>query len=138
MSGAQTAVTTVSIDTTKPLAVPSRKNFAGGNMQIMFAGESYGDPKLQVLLSKLNLGWMRFPGGTMDDTWDWRTGLMRPEWISRFKNEKEDVYDRFLESDKVLRAKGGVTVDEYAKLLGRLRTGPDGTPGSTETHTIGW
>ena len=133
----QTPATRVSIDAAHPIPVPSRRNFAGGNMQIMFTGESYLDPKVQAMLSGLNLGWMRFPGGTLDDVWDWRTGLMRPDWIAKFANEKEKVYDRFVFAEQVLRGKGGNTIEDYAKLLGTLRTSPEGTPGSSPTHTIG-
>lgn len=136
-ASAQTPVTTVSVDSAHPLNVPTRRNFAGGNMQIMFTGESYIDPQVEAMLARLALGWMRFPGGTLDDAWDWRTGMMRADWIARFANEKKQVYDRFVFADKVLRGKGGNTIDDYATLLGTLRTSPEGTPGFAPTHTIG-
>ena len=106
-------------------------------MQIMFSGQSYADPKMRTMLAGLDLGWMRFPAGTMDDAWDWRTGQMKPEWIAKFKNEKAELYQRFVFADQVLRAKGGNTLDDYAALLKTLRTSPSGTPGSEDTHTIG-
>ncbi len=134
---AQVPIAVVAVNTTHPLAVPSRRNFAGGNMQIMFSGQSYADPRMKAKLSGLDLGWMRFPAGTLDDAWDWRTGQMKPEWIARFKNEKPQLYQRFVFADQILRAKGGNTVEDYARLLHALRTGPPGTPGSTDTHTIG-
>jgi hypothetical protein len=134
---AQGGAAVVSVDTSHPLPVPSRRHFAGGNMQIMFTGEGYNDPKMAAMLSGLDLGWMRFPAGTLDDVWDWRTGQMRPEWIAKFKNEKAAVYDRFVFADQILRAKGGNTLDDYAGLLKTLRTSPAGTPGSDDTHTIG-
>ncbi|SEG57261.1 hypothetical protein SAMN05421819_3625 [Bryocella elongata] len=129
--------TVVSIDTTHRLAVPSRRHFAGGNMQIMFSGQSYADPKMRTMLAGLDLGWMRFPAGTMDDAWDWRTGQMRPEWIAKFKNEKVELYQRFVFADQVLRGKGGNPLDGYASLLKTLRTGSATSPGSEATHTIG-
>jgi hypothetical protein len=131
------AAAVVSVDTAHPLSVPSRRNFAGGNMQIMFSGQSYADPKMRAMLAGLDLGWMRFPAGTMDDAWDWRTGQMKPEWIAKFKNEKAELYQRFVFADQILRAKGGNTLDDYAALLKTLRTSPSGTPGSEDTHTIG-
>jgi hypothetical protein len=131
------AATVVSVDTAHPLSVPSRRNFAGGNMQIMFSGQSYADPKMRAMLAGLDLGWMRFPAGTMDDAWDWRTGQMKPEWIAKFKNEKAELYQRFVFADQILRAKGGNTLDDYAALVKTLRTSPSGTPGSQDTHTIG-
>jgi len=137
VTAAQGVTTVVSIDTTHPQRVPSRRNFAGGNMQIMFSGQSYADPKMQAMLAGLDLGWMRFPAGTLDDAWDWRTGQMKPEWIAKFTNEKAELYQRFVFADKILRAKGGNTLDDYAALVGALRTSPSGTPGSTDTHTIG-
>jgi len=136
-TSAQGAATVVSIDTAHPLPVPSRRSFAGGNMQIMFSGQTYADPKMKAMLARLDLGWMRFPAGTLDDAWDWRSGQMKPEWIAKFRNEKEDIYQRFVFADKILRAKGGNTLDGYAALLGSLRTSPPGTPGSVNTHTIG-
>jgi hypothetical protein len=136
-ASAQGALAVVSVDTAHPLALPSRRNFAGGNMQIMFSGQSYTDQKMKTMLAGLDLGWMRFPAGTLDDAWDWRTGQMKPEWIAQFKNEKVELYQRFVFADQVLRAKGGNTLNDYAALLKTLRTGPPGTPGSEETHTIG-
>lgn len=130
-------VALISIDTTHPLQLPSRRHFAGGNMQIMFSGQNYDDPKMNTMLAGLDLGWMRFPAGTMDDAWDWRTGQMKPEWIAKFKNEKEELYQRFVFADQILRAKGGNTLDDYAALLKTLRTAPPSTPGSEGTHTIG-
>jgi hypothetical protein len=137
VAAAQGIPTVVSIRTAQPLPVPSRRNFAGGNMQIMFSGQTYGDKKMQAMLAGLDLGWLRFPAGTLDDVWDWRTGQMKPEWIAKFKNEKEQVYQRFVFADEILRAKGGNTLDDYAALLKTLRTSPRGTPGSQDAHTIG-
>jgi len=137
MASQESGPAVVSIDTTHRLPLPSRRHFAGGNMQIMFSGQSYTDPKMRSMLAGLDLGWMRFPAGTMDDAWDWRTGQMKPEWIAKFKNEKEVLYQRFVFADEVLRAKGGNTLDDYATLVKTLRTSSKGTPGSEVTHTIG-
>ena len=137
VAAAQGTPVVVSINTAQQLPIPSRRNFAGGNMQIMFSGQTYGDAKMQAMLAGLDLGWMRFPAGTLDDAWDWRTGQMKPEWIAKFQNEKEQLYHRFVFADEILRAKGGNTVDDYAALLKTLRTSPTGTPGAQDTHTIG-
>jgi len=134
---AQTAavLNVINIDTTKTIPVPSRRNFSGANMQIFYTGTSYLDPKMQQMVQPLHLGWVRFPAGTVDDVYDWKTGDLRDEWIAQFKGTKTEAYGNFIKDVEINRGKGLNKIDDFASFLATQHTG-DG-PDSPPTHTIG-
>ena len=125
----------INVDTTRKLDVPSRKNFAGANLQIFYTGTSYLDPKMQAQVQSLNVGWLRFPAGTVDDVYDWRTGDLREDWIAQFKGSKGVAYGNFVADLDINRGKGLNKLDDYATFLATQRTGAG--PGASSTHTIG-
>ena len=126
---------TVRVDTTHKLNLPERRNFAGANLQIFYTGTSYLDPKMQAQVRSLDLGWMRFPAGTVDDVYDWRTGDLREDWIAQFKGTKGVAYGNFVEDVEINRGKGLNKLDDYATFLATQRAGQG--EGSAPTHTIG-
>jgi hypothetical protein len=133
----QSKPTIVNIDTHQTLSVPSRRHFSGINSQLFLTATSYRDPKFQEIAQKLDLGWVRFPGGTVDDVYDWKTGDLRDDWIAQFKGTKTAAYGSFMHDYKMNRGKGMTTLDDYADFLGKMSTGSMQTPGASATHTIG-
>ncbi len=129
--------TTVQIDTHNTLPLPSRRHFSGINSQLFLTADTYRDPKLVALTQKLDLGWIRFPGGTIDDVLDWKSGDLPDKWIAQFKGTKTDAYPTFLRDVKVNRGKGLSSIDDYADFLSKMTTSPLDTPGASHTHTIG-
>jgi hypothetical protein len=126
----------INVDTTKTLTLPSRQNFSGANMQIFYTGTSYLDPKMQAMVQTFHLGWVRFPAGTMDDVYDWRTGDMRDDWIARFSpDEGGQAYANFKKNPPINRGKGLNKIEDYASFLATLRSGD--SPDAPPTHTIG-
>ena len=125
----------ISIDTRKTLDLPTRSNFSGANMQVFYTGTSYLDPKMQQIVQTLDLGWIRFPGGTVDDVYDWKTGDMRDDWISQFKGTKTVAYSDFTKDVEIIRGKGLIKLEDYAAFLSTQQTGAGSN--SSPTHTIG-
>ncbi len=126
---------TVNINTAKPLAVPSRSSFSGANMQLFNVGTSYLDPNMQALAASMNLGWVRFPGGTVDDVYDWATGDMPDAWINQFSTYSS--YSTLQKDATIIRGKGLIHLTDLASFLATQSTGPANSAGSSTTHVIG-
>ena len=135
-AAAQNGNVTISIDTSKFLAVPSRSNFAGANMMIMNTGTSYKDVAMQNLVKSMHLGWARFPGGTNDDAWDRTTGTMNPNWVGMFANETKTATYNALTGE--MKTDGGkVDKNSITNFAAFLNTQTTGSPGNAPTHFIG-
>ena len=76
LSQARAQSVTIAIDrnSTKPLAM----QFSGANVSSSDSPEDFGDPAVQAFVRSLQPGILRWPGGTVDDFFDWKTGLIPP------------------------------------------------------------
>jgi hypothetical protein len=113
--GTPTAV--VSVDTSRSAALSS--GFAGYNFEIMYSGVEYRDPRLRDIAAGMSIGWLRYPGGTASDAFDWTTGQMQQTWIDHFHatNPNDDtVIAKLQEALKVLSGKGGASFNDAAAL----------------------
>jgi hypothetical protein len=125
----------ISVDTSRTLPVPSRNNFSGANMQIFYTGSSYLDTKMQEMTQGLNLGWVRFPAGTVDDVYDWKTGDMREDWIKQFQGSKTEAYSNFIKDFPIVRGKGFMKLDDFATYVATQTDGKG--PNASPTQVIG-
>ena len=132
--GAQTAQ--VSFTTTTPLTVPTRSNYAGANMQLFDSGVSYQDATMQSLARSMNLGWTRFPAGTVDDAYDWTTGDTPDAWISQFSSY--NAYSTMTADAPILRGKASATTGTYGIQLTDFESFiSTQSTGTSPTHVIG-
>ncbi|HXC34859.1 MAG TPA: hypothetical protein VNV43_03235, partial [Candidatus Acidoferrales bacterium] len=69
----------VSFTTNNP--TPLNLGFAGYTTELLGKGEEYGDTNLQYYASKLQPGWLLFPGGTTGDAFNWQTGHTDTNWV---------------------------------------------------------
>ncbi len=67
---------TVTMDTTKPTTVAV--GFSGTNINSSDTPLGFADPKVRAFAKALSPKTLRWPGGTVDDFIDWRTGLIPP------------------------------------------------------------
>jgi hypothetical protein len=125
----------ISVSTTRPIPLPSRKNFSGANMQIFYTGTSYLDANMQKMVQPLDLGWVRFPAGTVDDVYDWKTGDMRQDWINQFKGTKTEAYTNFVKDLEIVRGKGFMKLDDFATFVATQSDGKG--PAASPTQVIG-
>ena len=140
--GAQTAQ--ISFTTTSTLNLPSRSNFAGMNMDLFNSATAYNDTAMQSWANKLNLGWVRFPGGTSDDVYDWQTGLTPTAWVNEFepianggKGAPGSDYTTMQSQEKIIGGKqsatagvAGIQLPDFAGFIKTQGTG-------SSTHVIG-
>ena len=62
---------TIDIDTTT--TVPVHAGFSGVNVDLGFPLE-YWDYRFNTLAARVGYGWVRFPGGSSGDIYNWQTG----------------------------------------------------------------
>jgi hypothetical protein len=98
-----TPTAVVSVQTSDPTALSS--GFAGYNVALMYSGVEYRDHHLSEMAENMSIGWLRYPGGTGSDTFDWTTGQMQQAWVKLFQGT--DQYDKLYNALKVLAGKGG-------------------------------
>ena len=63
---------TIAVSTASPRALTGR--FSGFNEADIRYAVSYRDPRYQAQIALLQPGWLRFPGGTASDAFEWSTG----------------------------------------------------------------
>ena len=107
-----TPTAVVLVQTSSPTALNS--GFAGYNLALMYSGVEYRDHHLSEMAEDMSIGWLRYPGGTGSDTFDWTTGQMQEAWVHQFRST--DQYDKFYNALKVLAGKGGAKFYDEAAL----------------------
>ena len=106
------------IDINTSVNTPIAPNFSGINDSLHMPVE-YWDYRLNALASKLGVAWIRFPGGTTDDVYDWATGEDSMAWYLKFP-ASSDV-DNFPDQIALVAGKGGaklIDAANRANLLG--------------------
>ncbi|MFI5143104.1 MAG: hypothetical protein ACHQHM_03640 [Thermoanaerobaculales bacterium] len=103
------APATIDIDTTAPQ--PIQPGFSGINDDLGFPVE-YWDSKFNAIAAQISYGWIRFPGGSSGDAYDWQTGEEVQAWKDQFAGytagPKPDVV-------KFVARKGGARMIDAAK-----------------------
>jgi uncharacterized protein (TIGR03437 family) len=72
---------TIDIDTTA--TTPISPAFSGASADLGLPVE-YWDYRFNALAASIGFGWVRFPGGTSSDIYDWQTGQDRTDWLTEF------------------------------------------------------
>ena len=107
---------TIDINSTQTTSLNS--SFSGFNYEASYPSEPF-DYRLNNLAAQLSPGWLRYPGGLMDDPFDWQTGMMVPAWVSQFQGT---AFENLLSGGlQWIAARGGhsfVDVGNQAGFLG--------------------
>jgi uncharacterized protein (TIGR03437 family) len=82
--GAQTtAPVPATIDISSTVTTPISSGFSGVSTDLGFPVE-YWDYHFNALAATIGFGWVRFPGGTSSDIYNWQTGQDEQSWYSQF------------------------------------------------------
>jgi uncharacterized protein (TIGR03437 family) len=109
---------TAVIDINTSVTTPIAPNFSGINDSLHMPVE-YWDYRFNALAATLGVGWVRFPGGTTDDVYNWQTGEDSMAWYSQFP-ANSDV-DNFPDQIALVAGRGGaklIDAANRANLLG--------------------
>lgn len=84
LGGAQTATpVSATIDINTSVTTPVAPAFSGVSADLGLPVE-YWDYRFNTLALGLGFGWVRFPGGTSSDIYDWQTWEDNPAWYAQF------------------------------------------------------
>lgn len=84
MGIAQTSTpVTATIDINTTVTIPISSGFSGVSTDLGLPVE-YWDYRFNALAGTIGFGWVRFPGGTSSDIYNWQTAEDDPQWFSQF------------------------------------------------------
>ncbi len=109
---------TIDIDTSNTVAV--NPNFSGFNARDDSPVE-YWDYRFNDLALALNAGWLRYPGGTNSDVFDWQTGQAVPAWVTKFANTNQGP--GLVNNQQIVAGKGGARFIDAANRTNFLHAG---------------
>src|SRR5580693_5398808 len=78
-----TAPVTSTIDINTSVTTPIAPAFSGVSADLNLP-VAYWDYRFNTLAAKIGFGWVRFPGGTSSDIYDWQTGEDVQSWLNQF------------------------------------------------------
>ena len=74
---------TATIDINASATTPISPGFSGVSADLGLPVE-YFDYRLNTLAAQIGFGWVRFPGGTSSDIYNWQTGQDVQSWYTQF------------------------------------------------------
>jgi hypothetical protein len=92
---------------------PLNPGFSGFNSNLQNAVEYY-DPNFQQILKTLSPGWLRFPGGTESEAFDWASGEIELPWVDILT--KTNTHDINLAAQPIVAGKGGSSFSDFAAM----------------------
>ena len=105
---------TVDIAASSPL-INYNPGFSGFNVNAHHGPHKYTDPVYIKFVSSLLPGTMRWPGGTTDNAFNWRTGHEEKEWVADFYGH--GTFNMFNNYENNIMKKGPLKLWDYALLL---------------------
>ncbi len=103
----------VNFDTTT--VTPLNPGFNGFNNNLKNAVEYY-DTNFQHILKTLSPGWLRFPGGTDSEAFEWQSGKIVPAWVDLLAANPYQ-HDINAAAQPIVAGKGGSSISDYADML---------------------
>jgi len=83
MAQSTTAPVTATIAINSAVSAPIAPNFSGVSADLNLPVE-YWDYRFNALAAMIGFGWVRFPGGTSSDIYNWQTGEDVQSWLEQF------------------------------------------------------
>jgi hypothetical protein len=106
----------VTVNFVTTASTPLNPRFNGFNNNLKNAVE-YFDPNFQQFLKTLSPGWLRFPGGTDSEAFDWVSGKIIPDWVAALSTNPDPYqHDINAAALPIVSGKGGSSFCDYAKL----------------------
>jgi hypothetical protein len=105
----------VSFSTTN--ATPLNPGFAGFCTEMLTDAVEYSDTNFQQITAALSPGWLRYPGGSTDDAFDWTNGLTVTNWYNEFSAFEQNILSSTL---KLLPGKGGAQFSDFAAMCANV------------------
>jgi len=104
-------VVPVSFATTN--ATPLNPGFAGFCTEMLASAVEYYDTNFQQITATLSPGWLRYPGGALEDAFEWTNGVTMTNWISEFPPAETNLLNDTVE---ILPGKGGALFSDFAAM----------------------
>ncbi len=114
---AQTTNTNVAVSFLTANPIPLNQGFAGFCTEMLSDAVEYSDPNFQQITATLSPGWLRFPGGGLEDAFDWTTGTNRADWIAAFPSWEEDLLNK---TTVLCPGKGGLQFSNFAAMCANV------------------
>jgi hypothetical protein len=108
------AQSVVSVNVVTTTATPLNPGFNGFNSNMLNAVEYY-DTNLQHTLTALSPGWLRFPGGTDSEAFDWASGEIVSAWVDALAAKKYQ-HDINAAAQPIVAGKGGASFSDFANM----------------------
>jgi hypothetical protein len=109
---------TVSVNFVTTPATPLNPGFNGFNGNMKNAVEYY-DANFQRFLIALSPGWLRFPGGTDSEAFNWASGEIVSAWVDRLA-AKQYTHDINAAAQPIVAGKGGASFSDFAALAANV------------------
>jgi hypothetical protein len=94
-------------------ATPLNPGFAGFCTAMQTSAVEYDDTNFQQMAATLSPGWLRYPGGSVDDAFAWTNGLTLTNWFTNFPAWETNL---LWPAAKLGNGKGGVKFTDFAAL----------------------
>jgi alpha-L-arabinofuranosidase len=107
----------VSFSTTN--SIPLNPGFAGFCTEMLADSVEYYDTNFQRLVATLSPGWLRYPGGSTEDAFDWTNGMTPTNWITAFLNWPAET-NLLWPTVKLLGGKGGALFSDFAAMCANV------------------
>jgi len=111
------AQATVPVSFATANATPLNPGFAGFCTEMLASAVEYYDTNFQQITSTLSPGWLRYPGGALEDAFAWTNGLTMTNWISEFPPAETNLLN---DTVKVLPGKGGALFSDFAAMCANV------------------
>ncbi len=94
-------------------STPLNPGFAGFCTELQASAVEYYDTNFQQMTAMLSPGWLRYPGGSMDDAFAWTNGLTLTNWFANFPSWETNL---LWPAAKLGNGKGGLKFSDFAAL----------------------
>jgi uncharacterized protein (TIGR03437 family) len=109
---------TVTVNFVTTASSPLNPGFNGFNSNLNNAVEYY-DPNFQQIMATLSPGWLRYPGGTESEAFDWTSGEIVSAWVDALA-AKQYTHDINAGAQSIVAGKGGSSFGDFAALATKL------------------
>jgi len=113
-----TTAASVTVNFVTANSTPLNPGFNGFNHDLQNAVESF-DVNFQQMVTSLSPGWLRYPGGTVSEAFDWVSGKIIPAWVDGL-SAKAYTHDVNAAALPIVDGKGGSLFSDFAGLAANV------------------
>jgi len=112
-----TAQAVVSVSFTTTNATPLNPGFAGFCTEMLASAVEYSDTNFQQITATLSPGCLRYPGGALEDAFQWTNGVTMTNVIAQFPPAETNLLN---DTVKLLPGKGGALFSDFAAMCANV------------------